>query len=158
MMMWHTSEDLVSQQQRRVTTSSRGSKATLAALERGHDGDDDNGDGGGGAAKALLMGHIPPALSSNVFAPTWHARYARRYLALVANHSRVVVAQLFGHLHTDEVTVEPSSDGCVSRVRISWSLNHCDVTAVRVPGSSFPATSSASYPRRTRRTRRRRSS
>lgn len=55
--------------------------------------------------KIYVMGHIPPTVGSYRNNQMWHKRYLDRYLHLIHDYNDVVVAQLFGHLHSDEFRV-----------------------------------------------------
>jgi len=59
------------------------------------------------------MGHIPPTVGSYRQAQFWHTIYLDKYRELIHEYKDIVVAQLFGHLHSDEFRVlsKPSPDG-----------------------------------------------
>ena len=56
----------------------------------------------------IISGHIPPTIGSYRKAQYWNRRHLDPYFALLDRYEDVVVAQLFGHLHTDEFRVFPS--------------------------------------------------
>jgi len=58
--------------------------------------------------KIYVMGHIPPTVGSYRHSQFWHTQYLLKYLTLIDTYSDIVVAQLFGHLHSNEFRVLPS--------------------------------------------------
>merc|ERR1711865_619341 len=56
-------------------------------------------------AHAYILGHVPPTLDSYGQSPRWQDGYVGSYIDLLAVHSDVVAAQLFGHVHKDEFRV-----------------------------------------------------
>lgn len=57
--------------------------------------------------KVYIMGHIPPTIGSFRHTQFWHEIYIERYSQLIRGYKDVVVAQLFGHLHSDEFRILP---------------------------------------------------
>jgi len=55
--------------------------------------------------KIYIMGHIPPTVGSYRHAQFWHDIYLDQYQELIHDYKDIVVAQLFGHLHSDEFRV-----------------------------------------------------
>ena len=79
-----------------------------------------------------VVGHIPPALASyddsppnHAFASFWEPQYMDTLYELLAQHTHVVPAMLFGHLHSDEF-------------RVDVSLGH-DAPPLLIAGSVTPA-------------------
>ena len=62
-------------------------------------------------SKVYILGHIPPVVSSFDREMFWKQPFADRYHDVVAEFADVIVAQLFGHTHSDEWRVEnPGKD------------------------------------------------
>lgn len=60
--------------------------------------------------QVIIIGHIPPSLGSYRHNQFWKTTYVKTYFDIVAEFDDVIVAQLFGHLHSDEFRVGlPSS-------------------------------------------------
>lgn len=59
--------------------------------------------------KIYITGHIPPTVGSFRHSQFWHDMYLDRYLQLIHSYKDVVVAQLFGHLHSNEFRVLSAS-------------------------------------------------
>jgi len=58
-----------------------------------------------------IVGHIPPGLETYGFAPLWQEKYLIAYLNIVQDPilGAVIKAQLFGHVHADEVRILPQA-------------------------------------------------
>jgi sphingomyelin phosphodiesterase acid-like 3 len=55
--------------------------------------------------QVIIMGHVPPTLGSYRHNQFWKHEYVTRYYSLVEEYDDLVIAQLFGHLHSDEFRV-----------------------------------------------------
>ncbi len=53
--------------------------------------------------KVYIVGHIPPVVDSYARKPMWLSRFSDQYLSIVDAYGDVVISQMFGHFHTDEV-------------------------------------------------------
>ena len=56
-------------------------------------------------SRAILAGHIPPVLGSRGHQQMWRTKYIQTYYDIVKEYDDVIMAQLYGHLHTDEFRV-----------------------------------------------------
>lgn len=56
-------------------------------------------------SRAILAGHIPPVLGSRGHQQMWRTKYIKTYYDIVKEYDGVIMAQLYGHLHTDEFRV-----------------------------------------------------
>lgn len=61
--------------------------------------------------QVLILGHIPPGysyFSDRAFSPEpqWYNDYEDQFLNLIATHQKIIVAQLFGHFHSDDLRVQ----------------------------------------------------
>ena len=56
--------------------------------------------------KVYIVGHIPPAIGSYRHAQFWHDKYLNQYYDILDTYydddDKVIVGQLFGHIHSDE--------------------------------------------------------
>jgi hypothetical protein len=60
--------------------------------------------------KIYLTGHVPPMLQSytgSLGAPLMPSRYIAQYFAMLSAHQDVIAAQLFGHVHSNELRAVP---------------------------------------------------
>lgn len=58
--------------------------------------------------QAMILGHIPPGIGSYRHTQMWKDIYVQSYYDIVKEFDDVIIAQLFGHLHTDEFRVGPA--------------------------------------------------
>ncbi|KAL0587212.1 hypothetical protein ABG067_003270 [Albugo candida] len=59
---------------------------------------------------AFLCGHIPPSLDSHVEENQWKVEYIEMYKEIIKDYSDIIRAQLFGHLHRNEVRFSPDGN------------------------------------------------
>jgi len=64
--------------------------------------------------RIYIMGHIPPTVGSYRHNQFWHDIYLDRYQEIIYDYNDIVVAQLYGHLHTDEFRVLSKSSSSSS--------------------------------------------
>eukprot|EP00928_Gymnodinium_smaydae_P094621 TRINITY_DN7972_c0_g1_i3.p1 TRINITY_DN7972_c0_g1~~TRINITY_DN7972_c0_g1_i3.p1 ORF type:complete len:492 (+),score=41.31 TRINITY_DN7972_c0_g1_i3:45-1520(+) len=50
-----------------------------------------------------IVGHIPPGMETYGHTELWHSKYMIRYRELIVSFGDRVAAQLFGHVHADEI-------------------------------------------------------
>jgi sphingomyelin phosphodiesterase acid-like 3 len=55
--------------------------------------------------QVIIIGHIPPTLGSYRHNQFWRKEYVQTYYNLIEEYDDVVIAQLFGHLHSDEFRI-----------------------------------------------------
>eukprot|EP00804_Cyclotella_cryptica_P030672 CCRYP_009123-RA/>CCRYP_009123-RA protein AED:0.00 eAED:0.00 QI:465/-1/1/1/-1/1/1/159/464 len=55
--------------------------------------------------QVIIIGHVPPTLGSYRHNQFWKDEYVQLYYSLIEEYDDVVIAQLFGHLHSDEFRV-----------------------------------------------------
>ncbi|KAL7514108.1 hypothetical protein ACHAXN_011335 [Cyclotella atomus] len=55
--------------------------------------------------QVVIIGHIPPTIGSFRHNQFWKDDYVKTYYTLIEEFDDVVIAQLFGHLHSDEFRV-----------------------------------------------------
>jgi sphingomyelin phosphodiesterase acid-like 3 len=55
--------------------------------------------------QVIIIGHIPPTIGSFRHNQFWKDDYIKTYYTLIEGFDDVVIAQLFGHLHSDEFRV-----------------------------------------------------
>jgi sphingomyelin phosphodiesterase acid-like 3 len=55
--------------------------------------------------QVIVVGHIPPCIGSFRHNQFWKDEYVKTYYDLVEEYDDVVIAQLYGHLHSDEFRV-----------------------------------------------------
>lgn len=70
---------------------------------------------------AFLCGHIPPSLDSHVEENQWKVEYIEMYKEIIKDYSDIIRAQLFGHLHRNEVRFSP--DGNLPPLFITTALS-----------------------------------
>merc|ERR1712232_400959 len=56
-----------------------------------------------------IVGHIPPGMETYGYTELWHQQYVKAYLNLVEDPKLggCIAAQLFGHVHAEEIRVLP---------------------------------------------------
>ena len=72
-----------------------------------------------------IVGHIPPGMETFGFTELWWPEYVTKYLALVQDPALgpTVAAQLFGHVHKDEVRVLPNPPPGAGPIFLSSSIS-----------------------------------
>ena len=75
---------------------------------------------GATGAYAYVLGHVPPTLDSFAQRAQWEDRYVSTYMELIAEHSTVIKAQLYGHVHKDEFRYEFNQTNFFSSATNSW--------------------------------------
>lgn len=59
--------------------------------------------------QVIIIGHVPPSVGSYRHNQFWKDDYVKTYHNLVEEYDDVIIAQLFGHLHSDEFRVGDKS-------------------------------------------------
>jgi hypothetical protein len=77
---------------------------------------------------AFITGHIPPVLQSYVLkagTPLMQAHHVIRYLELIERFQSTIGAQLFGHVHSNELRAMPTSSNDAPPIIMSGSISPC---------------------------------
>jgi len=61
--------------------------------------------------QAIIVGHIPPAIGNFRHTQLWRDGYIQSYYDIVKEFDNVIIAQLFGHLHSDEFRIGLVDEG-----------------------------------------------
>eukprot|EP00434_Breviolum_minutum_P021963 symbB.v1.2.019388.t1/scaffold1572.1/size111004/4 len=75
--------------------------------------------------KVWIAGHIPPGIETFGYTELWQPHFVREYLSIVQDEvmGSVVAAQLFGHVHKDEIRILPNAPRGAGPIFLSVSLS-----------------------------------
>lgn len=75
--------------------------------------------------KVWLTGHIPPGIETYGYTQLWHPHFVEEYLSIVQDEvmGSVIAAQLFGHVHKDEIRTLPKAPPGAGPIFLSLSLS-----------------------------------
>ncbi len=75
--------------------------------------------------KVWLTGHIPPGIETYAYTQLWHPHFVQEYLSIVQDEvmGSVIAAQLFGHVHKDEIRTLPKPPPGAGPIFLSLSLS-----------------------------------
>lgn len=101
-----------------------------------------------------IVGHVPPGIETFGYSQLWKPKYVEAYLEIVQDPAlgAVVAAQLFGHVHKDEIRLLPTIpsgagpmllSGSISPVYYNWPsfkmVEYCPVTKRLINVETFYA-------------------
>lgn len=78
-----------------------------------------------------IVGHVCPTVGSFRHQQMWHSSYLLTYNSILQNYSDIITGQLYGHLHSDEFRLPPSS------VEISPILITSSITPMYTTNPSY---------------------
>jgi len=72
-----------------------------------------------------IVGHIPPGIETFGYSGLWHPTYVDSYLELVQDKqlSGTIVAQLFGHVHKEEIRILPDAPSDTGPMILTGSIS-----------------------------------
>ena len=75
--------------------------------------------------RAWIVGHIAPGIETFAYTELWHPNYVAEYLQIVQDEELggVISAQLFGHVHKDEIRILPQAPKGAGPIFLSSSLS-----------------------------------
>ncbi|CAJ1404794.1 unnamed protein product [Effrenium voratum] len=75
--------------------------------------------------KVWIVGHVPPGIETFGYTELWHPQYVERYLDIVQDEvlGAVIAAQLFGHVHKDEIRLLPKPPKGAGPIFLSGALS-----------------------------------
>ncbi|CAJ1399504.1 unnamed protein product [Effrenium voratum] len=75
--------------------------------------------------RVWIVGHIPPGMETFGYTQLWHPQYLEAYLEIVQDPElgSVIAAQLFGHVHKEEIRLLPDPPPNAGPILLSASLS-----------------------------------
>jgi len=72
-----------------------------------------------------IVGHIPPGMETYSYTELWHSEYLKAYRRLISDPvlGAAVAAQLFGHVHADEIRWLPEAPETMGPILLSGAVS-----------------------------------